>query len=77
MHEKYGWDGNDDFGFDLLRQQLVTILGDDVMLSKIIVLNDSYGKSFSEIADWLETIYLEKCGSYNGKFCTNTWNEKQ
>jgi hypothetical protein len=32
------------------------------MLDKIIKLNDSYGKSFSEIADWLETIYLENWG---------------
>jgi hypothetical protein len=62
MHEKYGWNGNDDFGFDLLRQQLVTILGNDMVLSKMEELNDSYGKSFSEIADWLETIYLEKWG---------------
>jgi hypothetical protein len=67
MHEKYGWDGNDDFGFDLLCEQLVTILGDDAILSRIIELNDTYGKSFSEIADWLETIYLEKWGSYNGE----------
>ena len=67
MHEKYGWNGNDDIGFDLLRQQLVTILGGDMMLSKMEQLNDSNGKSFSEIADWLETIYLEKWGSYNGE----------
>jgi hypothetical protein len=70
MHEKYGWNGNDDFGFDLLRQQLVTILGGDMMLSKMEQLNDSNGKSFSEIADWLETIYLEEWGSQNAEFCT-------
>jgi hypothetical protein len=62
MHEKYGWDGNDDLGLDLLRQELITILGNGAMLDKIIKLNDSYGKSFSEIADWLETIYLENWG---------------
>ena len=70
MHEKYGWNGNDDFGFDLLLQQLVTILGGDMMLSKMEQLNDSNGKSFSEIADWLETIYLEEWGSQNAEFCT-------
>jgi hypothetical protein len=31
-----------------------------MMLSKIEQLNDSNGKSFSEIADRLETIYLEE-----------------
>jgi len=60
MHEKYGWNGNYHFGFNQLYQELVTILGNEAILSKIIELNDSYGKSFSEIADWLETIYLEK-----------------
>jgi hypothetical protein len=43
-----------------LYKELATILGDEAMLYKIIELNDSYGKSFSEIADWLESIYLEK-----------------
>jgi len=74
MHEKYGWNGN--YHFDQLYKELATILGDEAMLYKIIELNDSYGKSFSEIADWLETIYLEKWGSHNAEFCTNTWNEK-
>jgi hypothetical protein len=62
MHEKYGWDGNYHFGFNLLHKQLATILGDEAMLYKIIELNDSYGKSFSEIADWLETIYVKNWG---------------
>ena len=60
MHEKYGWNGNYHFEFNQLYKELSTILGDEAMLYKIIELNDSYGKSFSEIADWLESIYLEK-----------------
>ena len=36
MHEKYGWDGNDDLGLDLLRQELITILGNGAMLDKKI-----------------------------------------
>lgn len=58
MHENYSWDGNDNLGLELLSQQLTTILGNEAILSRIIELNDSDRKSFSEIADWLETIYL-------------------
>lgn len=57
MHENYSWDGNDNLGLELLSQQLTTILGNEAILSRIIELNDSDRKSFSEIADWLETIY--------------------
>lgn len=59
MREKYGCNGNDNIGFGLYRQQLIRILGNDYMLSRIIELNDSFGKSFSDVADWLETIYLK------------------
>ncbi|MDQ3967145.1 MAG: hypothetical protein M3275_01970 [Thermoproteota archaeon] len=55
LHEKYGWNGfSNPFGYESSspRQQLLTILGDAV-ICKIASLNDD-GKSFSEIADWLE-----------------------
>jgi hypothetical protein len=64
MHEKYGWNGFDysfehkSFVYQHLvkvsaQRHLVRILG-DVVLHKIMSLNDDDGKSFSEIADWLE-----------------------
>ena len=55
VHEKYGWNGfGNPYGYESLSpgQQLLTILGDAV-ICKIASLND-HGKSFSEIADWLE-----------------------
>jgi hypothetical protein len=68
MHEKYGWNGFDypfehkSFAHQYLvkvsaQRHLVRILG-DVILHKIMSLNDHEGKSFSEIADWLEKNYL-------------------
>jgi len=68
MHEKYGWNGFD-YPFEhkssayqylvkiSAQRHLVRILG-DVVLHKIMSLNDQEGKSFSEIADWLEKNYL-------------------
>ncbi len=57
MHEKYGWNGSDNssLGYGTsVHQQMATILGNDAVVNKIISLNDYDGKSFSEIADWLE-----------------------
>jgi hypothetical protein len=58
MHEKYGWSG--DYAASTCisaYQQLSTTLGDNSICIKVIELNDK-GKSFSEIANWLEKIYL-------------------
>jgi hypothetical protein len=60
MHEKYGSDGNTaDSRYRSARWQLSTTLSDNSVWGKIIALNDSKGKSFSEIATWLEKIYFE------------------
>jgi len=57
MHDKYGWDGVNSLRFNVIRQQLRRILGIQVF-EKIMSLNDHDGKSFAEIADWLEKNYL-------------------
>jgi len=60
MHEKYGWDGDyADSRYRSAFRQLSTTLSDNSVWGKIIALNDSKGKSFSEIATWLEKIYFE------------------
>ena len=65
MHEKYGWNGSDNtslaYGTSAYKQ-LVTTLGDEAVLSKIMSLNDHHGKSFSEIADWLENNLFKEMG---------------
>jgi hypothetical protein len=59
MHEKYGWDENSiACGYGLACWQLSKTFGDNSIPYKIIALNDSDGKSFSEIADWLEKFYF-------------------
>ena len=58
MHEKYGWYGHDSGFICEIKQQLCAIFGENAICSKIIALNDQDGKSFSQIADWLERSYL-------------------
>ena len=53
MHEKYGWNGYEPSAY----QQLNTLLDHNTRFD-IMSLNDRDGKSFSEIADWLEKNYL-------------------
>jgi hypothetical protein len=55
LHEKYGWDG--DWIVRIQNRELVSIFHEGI-LKTILDLNDRDAKSFSEIADALEKMYL-------------------
>lgn len=58
MHELCGWDGKVYTNFMDLYYKMIERLGLNGCIGEVIVMNDDECKSFSDIADYLESVGL-------------------